>query len=162
MKQDKNISGLIFSDRLRSEMSKKGLTQVQLAEHAGVSQGSVSGWLNGAVPKADKLIKIAELLGVSQQWLLTGREPPEVPSRQSPYETMKLIVANAAGEEVSARILGRYADLMDKAKNGNDASLRQTAEETLYFETAMASELSLARERLENFRVKLGDLLKEL
>ena len=44
----------------------RGLTQVELAEAIGVSQVTVSDWeRRGIMPKADKLPKIAEVLGCS-------------------------------------------------------------------------------------------------
>lgn len=58
------MSGLIFSERLRAQMSAKKITQLIMSEAVGVTQGAVSGWLNGAMPKMDKLLKIAEVLGV--------------------------------------------------------------------------------------------------
>ena len=51
-------------------MAARGITQVQLAAAVGVSQGSVSGWLNGAVPKLDKIRRIAEVLHLNPDYLL--------------------------------------------------------------------------------------------
>ena len=45
---------------------KAGMTQAQLAEKMGTSQGAVALWETGArMPRADKLPKLAEILGCS-------------------------------------------------------------------------------------------------
>jgi len=73
--QTKFMSELIFSQRLREAVTDKGVNQEALAKAVGVSQGSVSGWFNGAIPSADKLTKIAEHLGVRSEWLIAGKGP---------------------------------------------------------------------------------------
>lgn len=55
-------------------MKRRGVTQISLAEYAGVSQGAVSRWVNGSLPKADKIERIASCLGVSVEWLLHQSE----------------------------------------------------------------------------------------
>ncbi len=45
---------------------RAGLTQAQLAEKVGASQSAVALWETGArMPRADKLPKLAEVLGCS-------------------------------------------------------------------------------------------------
>lgn len=59
-----------FAHRLASAMSKRGLTQVVFAQSIGVTQGAVSGWLNGVVPKLDKLKPIATALQVPTDYFI--------------------------------------------------------------------------------------------
>ena len=55
-----------FTKRLRLKMTQKGLTQVELAKLAKVSQNSISKWLNGeSVPSIDKAQSLARALGLS-------------------------------------------------------------------------------------------------
>ena len=55
-----------FTKRLRLKMTQKGLTQVELAKLANVSQNSISKWLNGeSVPSIDKAQSLAKALGLS-------------------------------------------------------------------------------------------------
>ncbi|CAG5161142.1 Repressor protein C2 [Streptococcus pneumoniae] len=59
----------IFTERL-----KKGLTQQQIADEIGVNRGSYSNWEKGKrEPSFENLIKLADLLEVSLDWLF-GRE----------------------------------------------------------------------------------------
>jgi transcriptional regulator with XRE-family HTH domain len=80
MPASKNISPLMFSETVERLRSQAGLQQERLAEIAGVSQGAVSGWKNGAIPKADVLYRLAGALGVSMEYLLTGEEPGDRPT----------------------------------------------------------------------------------
>jgi transcriptional regulator with XRE-family HTH domain len=68
----KNKSGYTFADRLRELMGVKDVKQVLLAEKTRVTQPAVSGWLNGAMPDADQLVKISDALNVSIDYLLKG------------------------------------------------------------------------------------------
>lgn len=57
--------------RLRTE---KNMSQGDLADALEVSRQSVSKWENNsAVPELDKLVKMAELFGVSLDELVSGR-----------------------------------------------------------------------------------------
>ena len=50
--------------RIRERMEARGILPVQLADAMGVSPGAVGKWVYGkAYPSADKLPKLAELLG---------------------------------------------------------------------------------------------------
>ena len=60
-------------DRLREYMTNRGLTQAELAALLGVSQPTVSDWLNGnALPSTKKLLKISKKIGLSVDELLKG------------------------------------------------------------------------------------------
>ena len=64
-------------DRIQQKLSEKDLKQADIARSTGVSTAAVTKWLNGDnVPKSANLQSIARLLGVSAQWLLTGKADP--------------------------------------------------------------------------------------
>ena len=53
----------------------KEMTQTELAEACGVSQGSVAQWEKGVCfPKADKVLTVAEVLGCASDDLLRMAE----------------------------------------------------------------------------------------
>lgn len=57
-------------------LQEKGITPYRVSKETGVSQGSLSDWKNGkSKPKYEKMIKIADFLGVSVEYLTTGQEP---------------------------------------------------------------------------------------
>lgn len=64
----------VFSERLKELRLKKGLTQTELGEKVGVKQNTFTNWEKGKrEPSFENLIKLADLLEVSLDWLF-GRE----------------------------------------------------------------------------------------
>lgn len=56
-------------------MENKGITSYKLAKDTEISQNTLSDWKNGrSIPKADKLTKIADYLGISLDYLISGKE----------------------------------------------------------------------------------------
>jgi transcriptional regulator with XRE-family HTH domain len=69
-----------FSSQLHELMEKKGIVQTDIASACGVKQPTVSGWLNGSIPRGNRLVDLARVLGVSPGTLLEESncimEPP--------------------------------------------------------------------------------------
>jgi transcriptional regulator with XRE-family HTH domain len=63
-----------IASRLKSARKAAGLTQEQLAQASGVTQGAIQKVENGTSHRPRKLKKIAAVLGVSPAWLLLGEE----------------------------------------------------------------------------------------
>lgn len=64
---------MLLHERIQQVMQEKQIRQIDLATATGKSKAAASKWLTGEnIPKADSLRRIAELLGVSEEWLLTG------------------------------------------------------------------------------------------
>jgi len=65
-----------FSQRLRSEIEYIGLTQKEFAAKAGVKKRALDAYLRAqqSMPPADAAVKIAAALGVSVEYLITGKE----------------------------------------------------------------------------------------
>lgn len=65
---------MLIHDRIASRRREIGLSQVALAKKTGVSGTSVSKWESGLnQPKGRYLNELAAALGVSVEWLLTGK-----------------------------------------------------------------------------------------
>ena len=63
-----------LSRRVRKARHQAGLSQQVLAERMGVTRGAVANWESAvAVPAARRLARIANVTGVSYEWLATGR-----------------------------------------------------------------------------------------
>jgi transcriptional regulator with XRE-family HTH domain len=65
-----------FSDRLRLEIDYACLNQKELAAKAGIKKRALDMYLGAqnSMPPADTAVKIAAALGVSVEYLVTGRE----------------------------------------------------------------------------------------
>ena len=65
-----------FSKRLRSEIEYQGLNRKEFAAITGIKIRALDTYLgpNPSMPPADTAVKIAAALGVSVEYLVTGRE----------------------------------------------------------------------------------------
>jgi transcriptional regulator with XRE-family HTH domain len=65
-----------FSQRLRSENEYTGLNQKEFAAKAGIKKRALEAYLRAqqSMPPADTAVKIASALGVSVEYLITGKE----------------------------------------------------------------------------------------
>lgn len=61
----------VFKDNLKNLRQERGIGQVELAKHLGVSKGIISLWENGLrEPTLSNLITITKFFGVSADYLL--------------------------------------------------------------------------------------------
>ena len=63
-----------FSARFAQIVDSMGINPTEFARRARIPQGTVSKCLNGHVPTARILLRIAKLSGKSVDWLLLGNE----------------------------------------------------------------------------------------
>lgn len=61
-----------FAKRFRSALNQRG--QAWLAEQTGLSTSTIHDYAQGAIPSADRVFLIADALGISARWLVTGLE----------------------------------------------------------------------------------------
>ena len=65
---------MFLHERIQQKLNEKHLKQADIARATGKSTAAVTKWLRGEnTPKADALKDISKLLGVSDEWLLTGK-----------------------------------------------------------------------------------------
>jgi transcriptional regulator with XRE-family HTH domain len=65
-----------FGEYLRGELDYKGMLVKELASATGISKHTLDNYLlanNNSMPPADKAVAIARALGVSVEYLVTGR-----------------------------------------------------------------------------------------
>lgn len=68
------LPGHDLGERIRAARLKRGMSQERLADAMGVSKGAVSQWESNATsPRREYLSPLAEILGVTINWLL-GRD----------------------------------------------------------------------------------------
>lgn len=72
-----------IGSRIKKARQAQGLSQAELAETLGITRSACSQWEadQGTGPRRERLEHLADLLGVSYEWLATGRdevrdEPP--------------------------------------------------------------------------------------
>jgi len=65
-----------FKENLKSELSFQDMLVKELAAQSGISKSTLDNYLGirGYMPSADIAVKIAQVLGVSVEYLVTGEE----------------------------------------------------------------------------------------
>jgi transcriptional regulator with XRE-family HTH domain len=68
--------GISFRSNLRSELDYLGITVKELSQKTGIAKGTLDCYLGvrASMPPADIATKIANVLGVSVEYLVTGKE----------------------------------------------------------------------------------------
>jgi transcriptional regulator with XRE-family HTH domain len=98
-------------------LQKYGVTTYKVSKETGIGQSTLSAWKTGKSNlKPDKLQIIADYFGVSIDYLMTGKEPPE--KKESPL--------TKRDERDIAKDLN---NIMEKIKSGEDGPLHYNGEE---------------------------------
>lgn len=66
-------------ERIKELVASQGITIAELERRAGVSNATIARW-GKAVPTADKLQKVAQLLGTTMDYLINGTNESEASS----------------------------------------------------------------------------------
>ena len=63
-----------FSENLKEAMFCKNITSLELAQKTGIKIDTINSYLKtkGTIPSADKAVRIAQILGVTVEFLVTG------------------------------------------------------------------------------------------
>lgn len=72
-----------FKENLKGELGYKGMPVKELAYATGIPKQTIDNYLlsNGSMPTADKAVAIAQALGVTVEYLVTGMEIPNKKTR---------------------------------------------------------------------------------
>ena len=94
-----------FKENLKIELSYKDMTVKELAFASGVNKRTIDQYLSSAakMPSAENAVKIAGVLGVSVEYLVTGKAP--APQTQNTEE-----------ESDQARLYRKYHTLVQKTE----------------------------------------------
>ena len=85
-----------FWQRVKQSLKELKVTQRELAEYLGIPIRTMENWMSrGIYPLVSDGYRIAKYLGVSVEYLLTGREKPLDSKKASIYSLLK-----QAGEKV--------------------------------------------------------------
>jgi transcriptional regulator with XRE-family HTH domain len=83
-----------FRENLKEELTYKNMMVKELSALSGVNKRSIDTYLRekGSIPSADAAVKIAQTLGVSVEYLVTGRDAKIEKNRNSEiYDLIQVI-----------------------------------------------------------------------
>lgn len=81
-----------FSSIFNSLMNSKGITAYKMSKETGISDSLIGYWRKGErVPSAENLILISKYLGISIDYLLTGRKTEPEPTSELTEEDKSIL-----------------------------------------------------------------------
>jgi transcriptional regulator with XRE-family HTH domain len=97
---------MAFKENLKSELDYKNVKVKELAAETGISRRTIDQYLASAakMPSAENAVKIAQVLGVSVEYLVNGTETTKSPSQK---ET----------EQNQLRLYRKYHNIIEKMEN---------------------------------------------
>ena len=140
---------MTFALRVKTRRTELHLSQVELAEAAGVSQQLIGKIENGKVEETRKLIQIAGALGVSPEWLRSGEGDTTagVPPYKVPAYTIRAIDAESMDQERDVLI-----DIVDVELSAGPGKLVPEFRPT-------KRQLAYSREWIQKKRLRASDLV---
>jgi transcriptional regulator with XRE-family HTH domain len=83
--RDSDSGSNLFKDRLSVIRMHRGWNQPELAERAGTHESSIAHYENGSrMPSCEALVRLADCLEVSTDYLLGRVDRPELPQIRDP------------------------------------------------------------------------------
>ena len=93
----------IFAKRLKQAREKAKLTQTQFSEKTGIAQGTISAYEQGKAknPTIDSLIRMANILDVSLDWLVGASDEVKTKAEISGCEFLRSLLERMLHGEIS-------------------------------------------------------------
>ena len=81
------ILAMDFRSRLREEIEYSGMLYKEVAAKAGITKRTMDSYVGaqGSMPSADIAVRLAQVLGVSVEYLVTGEGADSKPSRKEQH-----------------------------------------------------------------------------
>ena len=104
-----------FKENLKSELNYKDMLVKELSAKTGISRHTLNNYLNirNHTPTLDIAVKIAQALGVSVEYLATGKETPQTDSHMS-EESIALVQNYNSLNEDDRKIVLEFIQLLKK------------------------------------------------
>lgn len=115
----------MIGENIKKACTVKGIRQVDIAEHMGVSQGSVSNWIKGTNSiDIENLAKLCRFIGVSLDQIF-GIAPIEQDTMLSSSEKELISLfrsLNSVGQTLSLNTIRTFAGNPDMRKDGQSVA----------------------------------------
>lgn len=127
-----------FRNRLKIAMDRANMKAIDLAKRTGISEATISQYRSGySKPKENRLVLIANILGVAPAWLM-GLDVPMEPSAPAPAAAPQttpdqeelLKCYDALNEDGQAKVRDYAADLVAGGRYGKDIDIQSVVSGT--------------------------------
>ena len=105
-----------FKENLKSELEYQGLQVKELAAKCGISRNTLANYLTGhnSLPTADNAVKIAQALGVSVEYLMTGDTTVKTLSESLPPKYRRILKAFRTLDETDQEAFLHLISILQK------------------------------------------------
>jgi transcriptional regulator with XRE-family HTH domain len=111
-----------FKENLKSELAYSGILVKELAALSGVNKRTIDNYLNthNCMPSADAAVRIATALGVTVEYLITGREhekrntPPLIPDSRAVLKNLEAL--NKRDRKIVFNLIKSLKEMEDSEK----------------------------------------------
>jgi transcriptional regulator with XRE-family HTH domain len=88
-----------FKENLKAELSYQGMLVKELSALSGIKKHTIDNYLNthNSIPSAEAAVRIAQVLGVSVEYLVTGKEAGPGGRLSSPASALRPILQSVEG-----------------------------------------------------------------
>ena len=101
-------------NRIAEALSIKGWKQVDLVERTGIAKASINAWVKqNWQPKQKSLIKMAQVLDVSEMWLAGYDVPMERPEAQKKNDELIQLISEIRKSEDLQHLFSSICNLTD-------------------------------------------------
>lgn len=107
-----------FGTRFSRIVENSGISNGKLTELAGISKNNIGNYKNGQIPNATTLYKLSQILGVSMEYLLAGKEAADL----SPEE-QKLVDLYRVADTRGKRNIMRSAEAESAELESSDSKI---------------------------------------
>jgi len=107
----------MFYEQLDFICKRRGKTVTGLAKELGISTSNVTNWKNGTIPKGEVIIRLAEVLNTSCDYLLLGIEAPA--EKLTENEKDILLLLNQLSERNQIRLIGNVEQIVKEINQSN-------------------------------------------
>lgn len=93
-----------ISNRIDNLLSQNKLKRIDLVKATGIGESTIRAWIKGSIPSAEAAYKVAQYLGVTVEWLVTGEN-------KNPINELKTYT------EQERELINIFRNLDDRDKN---------------------------------------------
>lgn len=110
-----------IAERIKEVIKIKKIGTLDMLKSCGLSKNALTTMVNGSMPKADSLAKIAAYLGVGVEYLM-GIEKPATPEGEQPADSDTIILRKEVIQQAAQmntedlRQMVEYADFLRSKK----------------------------------------------
>lgn len=114
------IDGIQFGKRLKKAMDDAKLTNIEITNGLNLNKNAIGNYKNGQIPNAAILVELSNFLGISIDYLLTGKDPENLT-----LEEKRLVEIYRNTNDIGQPLTMKHAEDIQQALPRSDRTQEQ-------------------------------------